>query len=146
MYHKLIIAGHLGTDPEMRYTPEGTPVTSFRMASNIRYRDASGEQREETIWFRVSVFGRQAEIANQYLQKGRPVLVEGRVEGYIAFEPRGSSGFGYDPIFYIPELGKTMAELPMEVKNRISHRARAARKAREILERWLREEACEGSC
>jgi len=75
-----------------------------------------------------------------------PVLVEGRVEGYIAFEPRGSSGFGYDPIFYIPELGKTMAELPMEVKNRISHRARAARKAREILERWLREEACEGSC
>ncbi|WP_448592952.1 single-stranded DNA-binding protein [Thermoflexus hugenholtzii] len=79
MYHKLIIAGHLGTDPEMRYTPEGTPVTSFRMASNIRYRDASGEQREETIWFRVSVFGRQAEIANQYLQKGRPVLVEGRL-------------------------------------------------------------------
>jgi len=75
-----------------------------------------------------------------------PVLVEGRIEGHIAFEPRGSFGFGYDPIFYIPELGKTMAELPMEVKNRISHRARAARKAREILERWLREEACEGSC
>ncbi len=79
MYHKLIIAGHLGADPEMRFTPQGTPVTSFRMASNIRYRDASGEQREETIWFRVSVFGRQAEIANQYLQKGRPVLVEGRL-------------------------------------------------------------------
>lgn len=79
MYHKLIITGHLGTDPEMRFTPEGTPVTSFRMASNIRYRDAGGEQREETIWFRVSVFGRQAEIANQYLQKGRPVLVEGRL-------------------------------------------------------------------
>jgi len=79
MYHKLIIAGHLGTDPEMRFTPEGTPVTSFRMASNIRYRDAGGEPREETIWFRVSVFGRQAEIANQYLQKGRPALVEGRL-------------------------------------------------------------------
>ena len=79
MYHKLIIVGHLGTDPEMRFTPEGTPVTSFRMASNIRYRDAGGEPREETIWFRVSVFGRQAEIANQYLQKGRPALVEGRL-------------------------------------------------------------------
>jgi len=70
-----------------------------------------------------------------------PVLVEGRLEGYIAFEPRGSYGFGYDPIFYIPELGKTMAELPPEEKNRISHRARAARKAREILGRWLAEEA-----
>lgn len=79
MYHKVIIAGHLGTDPEMRYTPEGTPVTSFRMASNIRHRDAGGEPREETIWFRVSVFGRQAEIANQHLQKGRAVLVEGRL-------------------------------------------------------------------
>ncbi|MDR7427976.1 MAG: single-stranded DNA-binding protein [Armatimonadota bacterium] len=79
MYHKLIIVGHLGTDPEMRYTPEGTPVTSFRMASHIRYRDANGEQREETIWFRVSIFGRQAEIANQYLQKGRAALVEGRL-------------------------------------------------------------------
>lgn len=69
-----------------------------------------------------------------------PVLVEGRLEGYIALEPRGTYGFGYDPIFYIPELGKTMAELPMEEKNRISHRARAARKAREILMQWLAEE------
>lgn len=69
-----------------------------------------------------------------------PVLVEGRLEGYIALEPRGTYGFGYDPIFYIPELGKTMAELPMEEKNRISHRARAARKVREILMRWLAEE------
>lgn len=69
-----------------------------------------------------------------------PVLVEGRVEGYIAWEPRGTYGFGYDPIFYLPEYGKTMAELPMEVKNQISHRARAARRAREILLRWLAEE------
>ncbi len=66
-----------------------------------------------------------------------PVLVEGRIEGYIAFEPRGTYGFGYDPIFYIPGLGKTMAELPIAMKNQISHRARAARKAREILKRWL---------
>lgn len=68
-----------------------------------------------------------------------PVLVEGRLEGYIAFEPRGIHGFGYDPIFYIPELGKTMAELPPAMKNQISHRARAARKAREILLQWLAE-------
>ncbi|WP_376792399.1 RdgB/HAM1 family non-canonical purine NTP pyrophosphatase [Thermoflexus sp.] len=70
-----------------------------------------------------------------------PVLVEGRLEGYIALEPRGTHGFGYDPIFYIPELGKTMAELPMEEKNQVSHRARAARKAVEILRQWLAEEA-----
>ncbi|GBD08342.1 dITP/XTP pyrophosphatase [Candidatus Thermoflexus japonica] len=70
-----------------------------------------------------------------------PVLVEGRLEGYIAWEPRGTYGFGYDPIFYIPELGKTMAELPPEMKNQISHRARAAWKAREILRRWLAGEA-----
>jgi len=61
VYHKLIIAGHLGTDPEMRFTPEGTPVTSLRMAGNIRHRDAGGEPREETIRFRAPVFGRQAE-------------------------------------------------------------------------------------
>ena len=68
-----------------------------------------------------------------------PVLVEGRLEGYIALEPRGEHGFGYDPIFYIPELGKTLAELPLEAKNQISHRARAAQKARAILKRWLQE-------
>ncbi|WP_322801962.1 RdgB/HAM1 family non-canonical purine NTP pyrophosphatase [Thermoflexus sp.] len=70
-----------------------------------------------------------------------PVLVEGCLEGYIAWEPRGTYGFGYDPIFYIPELGKTMAELPPAMKNQISHRARAARKAREILGQWLAREA-----
>ncbi|MCS7251200.1 MAG: RdgB/HAM1 family non-canonical purine NTP pyrophosphatase [Anaerolineae bacterium] len=66
-----------------------------------------------------------------------PVLVEGCLEGYIAFEPRGVHGFGYDPIFYIPEFGKTMAELPLEEKNQISHRARAARKASQILKTWM---------
>jgi len=63
----------------MRYTLEGMPVASFRMASSVRYRDAGGEQREETIGFRVSVFGRQAEIAHPCLQKGRPARVEGRL-------------------------------------------------------------------
>jgi XTP/dITP diphosphohydrolase len=57
----------------------------------------------------------------------------GECEGIIAFEPKGNEGFGYDPIFYFPEFGKTMAELPMDVKNRISHRGKAATKAREIL-------------
>ena len=63
-------------------------------------------------------------------------FVEGVIEGVIADSPRGKNGFGYDPIFYLPELGKTFAELAPEHKNRISHRARAAQAARELLEEW----------
>ncbi|MHB1296008.1 MAG: XTP/dITP diphosphatase [Anaerolineae bacterium] len=64
---------------------------------------------------------------------GRTATAEGTVEGRVADAPRGAHGFGYDPVFYLPEQGCTMAELPPEAKNRISHRARAAEKAREIL-------------
>ncbi|HEY75454.1 MAG TPA: single-stranded DNA-binding protein [Thermoflexia bacterium] len=88
MYHRIIIAGHLGRDPEMRYTPNGTPVTTFTMASNYRWVDQEGQQREETIWFRVSTFGRLAETCNQYLSKGRAVLVEGRLRPDDSGNPR----------------------------------------------------------
>jgi len=66
--------------------------------------------------------------------EGQVRTAEGACEGIIAFEPKGEHGFGYDPVFYFPEYGMTMAELPPETKNRISHRARAAQGAREILE------------
>jgi XTP/dITP diphosphohydrolase len=69
---------------------------------------------------------------------GKVELCSGECDGVIAFEPRGKKGFGYDPVFYLPELGKTMAELPPEAKNKISHRGRAAAKAREILKRLAR--------
>jgi len=69
--------------------------------------------------------------------EGEEVLTEGTVEGQILFEPRGTGGFGYDPIFYLPEYGKTMAELEMEEKNRISHRAQAFRKAVPILKKLI---------
>jgi XTP/dITP diphosphohydrolase len=62
-------------------------------------------------------------------------LCDGECQGLIAFEPKGESGFGYDPVFYLPEFGKTMAELPLEIKNQVSHRGKAARKACIILER-----------
>lgn len=81
MYQKIIVIGNLGRDPEMRYMPDGTAVTNFSIATNRRWTDrASGNQRDETTWFRVSVWGRQAETANEYLRKGRRVLVEGRLE------------------------------------------------------------------
>lgn len=70
---------------------------------------------------------------------GRVELVEGTVEGRIAHEPRGENGFGYDPVFLLPERGVTTAELPPDEKDDISHRGAAARKARQVLERLLRE-------
>ena len=80
MYQKLLIVGNLGQDPEMRYMPDGQAVTNFSLACNRRWNDrATGEQQEEVTWYRVSVWGRQAEAANQYLSKGRQVLIEGRL-------------------------------------------------------------------
>ena len=78
-HHTIIIIGRLGRDPEMRYTPSGQPVTSFSVASNRSYTDANGQKTDETIWFRVTAWGKQAEICNQYLKKGSKVLVEGRL-------------------------------------------------------------------
>jgi single-strand DNA-binding protein len=77
--NKVILIGHLGADPEMRYTPDGKSVTSFRLATTHRYTTSKGEAREETDWFRVTVWGRQAEQCNQYLKKGQQVYVEGRL-------------------------------------------------------------------
>jgi single-strand DNA-binding protein len=80
MYQKIIVVGNLGSDPEMRYMPDGTAVTNFSLAANRRWTDsATGQPRDETTWFRVSVWRKQAEVANQYLSKGRRVLVEGRL-------------------------------------------------------------------
>ncbi len=70
---------------------------------------------------------------------GRTEICSGECHGLITLEPRGEHGFGYDPIFFFPELGKTMAELPVDIKNRVSHRGRAAKKARRLLYRIARE-------
>jgi single-strand DNA-binding protein len=79
MYQSITVIGRLGRDPEMRYLPNGDPVTSFSMATDRQYNDRNGQKVKETTWFRVSVFGKNAEIANQYLSKGKMVLVEGRL-------------------------------------------------------------------
>ena len=81
MYQKIIVAGNLGGDPEMRYMPDRTAVTNFSLATSRRWTNSqSGQQEEETTWFRVSVWGRQAEVVNEYLSKGRQALVEGRIK------------------------------------------------------------------
>ena len=77
--NKVMIIGNLGRDPEMRYTPNGTAVTQMSIATSRKWTDASGTLKEETAWWRVSVFGKQAETCNQYLSKGSRVLVEGEL-------------------------------------------------------------------
>lgn len=79
MYHTIIIVGNLGKDPEMRYLPNGQAVCDLSVATNRQYNNSSGQQVKETIWFRVSVWGKQAESTNQYLRKGSKVLIEGRL-------------------------------------------------------------------
>ena len=77
MYQKLIIVGHLGRDPEMRYLPSGQAVTDMSVATNRVYNNSNGQKVEETTWFRVSFWAGKAETVNQYLRKGSKVLVEG---------------------------------------------------------------------
>lgn len=78
-FNKITLVGNLGRDPELRYTPQGTPVCSFTLATNERRKDRAGENQDVTTWFRVTLWGRQAETASQYLSKGRPVYIEGRL-------------------------------------------------------------------
>jgi single-strand DNA-binding protein len=78
-FNKITLVGNLGRDPELRYTPQGTPVCSFSLATNERRKDKTGEMQDQTTWFRVTLWGRQAETASQYLSKGRPVYIEGRL-------------------------------------------------------------------
>jgi len=79
MFHTVIIVGNVGRDAEMRFTPSGQAVASFSVATNRQYTASSGEQVKETVWFRISAWGKQAEICNQYVKKGMKVLVEGRL-------------------------------------------------------------------
>jgi single stranded DNA-binding protein (ssb) len=76
-FNKIHLVGYLGRDPELRYTPDGTPVCNFSVATTERRKDKSGDFQDHTTWFRISLFGRQAEVASQYLSKGRQVYVEG---------------------------------------------------------------------
>lgn len=78
--NKLMIIGHLGRDPEMRYTPSGKPVTTFSVATSRTWHSADGERHEETEWFNVVAWGSLAEVCNQHLMKGQQVYVEGRLQ------------------------------------------------------------------
>ena len=78
--NKVMIIGHLGRDPEMRYTPSGRPVTTFTVATNRTWNSADGEKHSETEWFNVVCWGNLAEICKQYLTKSQQVYIEGRLQ------------------------------------------------------------------
>ncbi|MEX1248801.1 MAG: single-stranded DNA-binding protein [Anaerolineales bacterium] len=78
--NKVMLIGHLGRDPEMRYTPSGRPVTSFSVATTRNWTTAEGERRSETEWFNIVAWSSLAEICNQYLKKGHQVYIEGRLQ------------------------------------------------------------------
>jgi single-strand DNA-binding protein len=77
--NKVILIGNLGRDPELRYTPQGRPVANFSLATTERWTSKSGEKQERTEWHKIVLWGRQAEVANQYLKKGSPCYIEGRI-------------------------------------------------------------------
>jgi single-strand DNA-binding protein len=101
-FHTIIIVGNLGRDPEMRAAQNGNMVTSMNVASNRQYTNGAGEKVKETTWFRVSVWGAQAESCNTYLKKGSSVLVEGELKpdketgGPRVYESKGVHGASYE--------------------------------------------------
>ena len=102
MFSTLIFAGNLGKDPVMSYTPSGQAVTSFNVAVNRSYTDSNGEKKKEVTWFRVSVWGKQAQSCHDYLKAGSKVIVEGRLVPDESGNPRifkrtdGSSGASFE--------------------------------------------------
>jgi single-strand DNA-binding protein len=91
--NKVMVIGNLGADPEMRYTADGTALTSFRVASSRTYSDRNGERKEETEWFSVVTWQKLAEQCSQFLQKGRRVYVEGRLQTRSWDTPEGEKRY-----------------------------------------------------
>lgn len=141
-FNKITIVGYLGRDPELRYTPQGTAVCKLSVATTERRRAASGETEEHTTWFRVTVWGRQAELANEYLGKGRQVYIEGRLrlEEYADREgnPRISPEVNATDIQFLGQRGDSAeqqidsAEKKVEMEAETTSTVAAARPAAKI--------------
>ncbi|HET7010776.1 MAG TPA: single-stranded DNA-binding protein [Anaerolineales bacterium] len=94
--NKVMIIGHLGREPEMRYTPTGRPVTTFSVATNRAWHSADGERHEETEWFNVVAWGSLAEICSQHLRRGQQVYVEGRLQTRRWDDTEGNKHFAVE--------------------------------------------------
>jgi single-strand DNA-binding protein len=97
--NKVILVGNLGRDPETRYTPDGAAVTNISVATTSTWKDkTSGEKRQDTEWHRVTFFGRLAEVAGEYLRKGSPVYIEGRLKTRKWQDKEGQTRYSTDII------------------------------------------------
>jgi single-strand DNA-binding protein len=93
--NRVMLIGRLGKDPEMRYTPSGTPLVKFSLATSRKFTDREGQKQEKTEWHRVVAWRKLAEICGQYLFKGKQIMIEGRIE-YDFYEKDGVKHFTTD--------------------------------------------------
>ncbi|MFH1891977.1 MAG: single-stranded DNA-binding protein [Candidatus Zixiibacteriota bacterium] len=91
--NKVILIGNLGRDPEIKYTPSGQAVTKFSIATTERFKDKNDEQQERTTWHNIVAWGRQAEISKEYLSKGSPVYIEGRIDNRSYEDKEGNKRY-----------------------------------------------------
>ena len=116
MYEQLTIVGNLGRDPEMRYTPSGKAVTNFSIAVNTRWTNGDGTNAERATWYKVACWGKLAEVTNEYLAKGRKVLVVAsriEAEAYIdkEGEPRAALRVTADAVKFLDGKGEEATEV-----------------------------------
>jgi len=98
MLNKIILIGNVGTDVELRYTPNGAPVTNFRFAVSRKWTDGNGDRHDETEWFGIVCWNKLAELVNEYVQKGSKVYVEGRLQSKTWTAQDGSQRFNNDVV------------------------------------------------
>ncbi|MFH2048941.1 MAG: single-stranded DNA-binding protein [bacterium] len=91
--NKVILIGHLGKDPELKYTPNGRAVATFSLATNKVWNDQSGQKQEKTTWHNIVAWGKQAEVINEYCRKGKQLYIEGRIENRSWDKDDGTKGY-----------------------------------------------------
>ena len=108
--NRLMLSGNLGSDPELRYTPNGSEVATFSLATSHKYTTSSGEKREETTWFKVSAFGKTAVSCNEYLERGSFVVVLGRLKASPWVGKDGQAQAGLECVAESVEFGPRRAK------------------------------------
>lgn len=113
--NKAILIGNLGADPELRYTPGGQAVTTFRLATTERWTGQDGQKNEKTVWHNIVAWGKQAEIVKEYLSKGRQVYVEGRIDNRSYDDKEGNKRYVSEIVAQRVQFLGSRADAPGEL-------------------------------